>query len=358
MTEQREKFSPFLSMIISGGQTGVDRAALDTALAFGLHIGGWSPKNRKAEDGSVPLRYPMLETDSDKYPPRTAKNIKDSDATLIFKTNNSSKGTVLTETICLQLGKDHFISETGLSANQKLSDKKAQLLADEITSWLLQVRPSILNVAGSRESACRGIAKNTEKVLEQVFKNLKNYIVSDKPVWPPAKKKEPSLFDFLREDDQYILLKARNEDLDAIMSFDELTFKTVTDHFPRRNYKHLINSPTSRFYLLKDSDNEIKGLIIGLLRNFKIPSGRIYKIAVHPDLKGLGKGGELLEFMEDVFRKEKMLKSFAEVRESNMPSRRMFEKKGYELIKPLPIYYGNLEKKLELEDGVKYMKLL
>ncbi|NQT35909.1 MAG: hypothetical protein HQ581_00380, partial [Planctomycetes bacterium] len=67
--------------IVSGGQTGVDRAALDTAIALGIPQGGWCPRGRPAEDGRIPDRYDLRETESTAYPVRTERNVVDSDAT-------------------------------------------------------------------------------------------------------------------------------------------------------------------------------------------------------------------------------------------------------------------------------------
>ena len=73
-----------IKIISGGGQTGVDRAPLDVALALGLPCGGWSPKGRRAENGKIPLRYPLREMPSPKYPPRTAKIVREADGTLIL----------------------------------------------------------------------------------------------------------------------------------------------------------------------------------------------------------------------------------------------------------------------------------
>ena len=70
--------------IISGGQTGVDRAALDVALDAGLPCGGWCPRGRRAEDGPIVAQYPLMETDSPDYQMRTRRNVEDADATLIL----------------------------------------------------------------------------------------------------------------------------------------------------------------------------------------------------------------------------------------------------------------------------------
>ena len=82
--------------IISGGQTGVDRGALDAAIALGVPHGGWCPHGRLAEDGIIPARYQLRQTDSPEYHVRTEKNVQDSDATLILYRGEMKGGTKLT----------------------------------------------------------------------------------------------------------------------------------------------------------------------------------------------------------------------------------------------------------------------
>jgi hypothetical protein len=78
--------------IVSGGQTGADRAALDWALAHGVPCGGWCPKGRKAEDGPIDPKYPLKETPSSSYLQRTEWNVRDSDATVLFSTESDLTG--------------------------------------------------------------------------------------------------------------------------------------------------------------------------------------------------------------------------------------------------------------------------
>src|SRR5205807_9858634 len=89
--------------IISGGQTGVDRAALDVALDLGIACGGWCPKGRRAEDGKIPSKYPLKENDSPEYPPRPAMNVRNSDCTLILTRGERDRRPALT----LRLAKQH-----------------------------------------------------------------------------------------------------------------------------------------------------------------------------------------------------------------------------------------------------------
>ncbi|MEZ6054758.1 MAG: putative molybdenum carrier protein, partial [Planctomycetaceae bacterium] len=87
---------PSTLCIVSGGQTGVDRAALDVGLDLDLPCGGWCPRGRKAEDGPIDERYPLKETESAKYDVRTRRNVRDSDGTLVLTVGDPIGGTALT----------------------------------------------------------------------------------------------------------------------------------------------------------------------------------------------------------------------------------------------------------------------
>lgn len=95
--------------IVSGGQTGVDRAALDTALELGLPCGGRCPRGRKAEDGPIPARYPLTETSSAEYAQRTEWNVRDSDGTLVLTRGQPTGGTALTIELAERLGKPYLV---------------------------------------------------------------------------------------------------------------------------------------------------------------------------------------------------------------------------------------------------------
>ncbi len=152
-----QRFVP--GRIVSGGQTGVDRGALDAAMALGIDHGGWCPAGRRAEDGRVPEQYQLSELASDHYPDRTEKNVRDSDATLILYRGRVTGGTRLTQRICREIGKP--------SLSVSISDPKAA--AARISRWLSDIRPVILNVAGPRESNAVGIQAKTCQLLRTVL---------------------------------------------------------------------------------------------------------------------------------------------------------------------------------------------
>src|SRR5512132_1315628 len=104
-----------LVRIVSGGQTGVDRAALDAAMAFGLACGGWVPRGRRAEDGAVPPRYPMRETRGYTYAERTRRNVRDSDGTLILTRGRPTGGTALTGRLGAAIGQASSARRYGVS---------------------------------------------------------------------------------------------------------------------------------------------------------------------------------------------------------------------------------------------------
>jgi hypothetical protein len=88
--------------VISGGQTGVDRAILDVCIKNNFPAGGWCPKNRRAEDGKIPQIYPLKETEDERYETRTLNNVIDSDGTIIISSENLSGGTLLTKEFCIE----------------------------------------------------------------------------------------------------------------------------------------------------------------------------------------------------------------------------------------------------------------
>lgn len=158
--------------VISGGQTGVDRAALDAALAAGLAVGGWCPRGRRAEDGAIPARYPLRETAGANYAERTAANIDDADATLILVARPDpaswGPGTRLTRRLARRAGKAHLVVCLDDAAGE--AGDAAALAC--VRDWLAAVRPAVLNVAGPRESGAPGMGGRARAFLDRLFATL------------------------------------------------------------------------------------------------------------------------------------------------------------------------------------------
>ncbi|QDU61107.1 Putative molybdenum carrier [Planctomycetes bacterium Pan216] len=134
-----------LRKIVSGGQTGVDRAALEAAIALNIAHGGWCPKGRRAEDGTVPSRYELVEADSRDYAVRTERNVVDSDGTLIVAPGELSGGTALTAKLCRNHEKPLLV----LSLEEPAAGER-------FPTWLAESSIEVLNVAGPRESEVEG----------------------------------------------------------------------------------------------------------------------------------------------------------------------------------------------------------
>jgi len=143
------EFSWYRCTIVSGGQTGADRAALDWACDNSIAHGGWCPKGRLAADGPLPLRYQLRETESTGYRQRTKMNVNDSDATLIFNIGELDGGTLQTARFARTLNKPYRVFQLDQVALEKV--------ATELLGWLAQSKFALLNVAGPREEKRPGI---------------------------------------------------------------------------------------------------------------------------------------------------------------------------------------------------------
>jgi hypothetical protein len=148
----------FLEKIISGGQTGVDRAALDVAMKLGIPCGGWCPQGRKAEDGRIPDSYPLQEASSPDYPLRTRLNVEDSDGTLVLTAGSPKGGTALTLKLAQQLRKPFLLVDL---------EREADL--SSVWQWIKKNRVRILNVAGPREGESKGIFEKASTFLREVL---------------------------------------------------------------------------------------------------------------------------------------------------------------------------------------------
>lgn len=148
--------------IISGGQTGVDRGALDACLDYSFPCGGWCPKGRLAEDGSIDKKYPLRETEEKEYSVRTVKNVDDSDGTLIISPENISGGTMLTYQVAKKKNKPVFLIHPDPTDNS--------MKISSITEWLVTHSIKTLNVAGPRESEWPGAHSKSRHLMGQLLK--------------------------------------------------------------------------------------------------------------------------------------------------------------------------------------------
>lgn len=148
--------SPVLiKKVVSGGQTGVDRAALDVAQKLGIACGGWCPKGRLAEDGPIPAKYPLKETPSCDYPERTEWNVRDCDGTLVLSWGRPSGGTALTIALARRLKKPCLVIDL----------ETAGLSCEKIAAWIDLYGIATLNVAGPRESPGLPIYRKAHALL-------------------------------------------------------------------------------------------------------------------------------------------------------------------------------------------------
>jgi Circularly permutated YpsA SLOG family len=152
-----------LERIISGGQTGADRAALDTAIECGYAIGGWVPRNRLAEDGSISGDYTgLLETDESDPAERTKRNVHDADATLLVSHGPLIGGSRLTA----EEARDHGRPCLHLD----LHTLSVESAARQLRAWLADVDPKVLNVAGPRASEDAAIYGDSVTLLRTALR--------------------------------------------------------------------------------------------------------------------------------------------------------------------------------------------
>ena len=160
------RLTVIVEKIVSGGQTGVDRAALDTALALGLPRGGWCPKGRRAEDGPIPARYELLETSSADYAERTRLNVRDSDGTLVLVRaagpGSIAGGTRLAIDIAAELDRPALVID--------LAADSADTGIAQVRAWLASSGIHTLNVAGPRESEAPGVAAAAASFLAELLR--------------------------------------------------------------------------------------------------------------------------------------------------------------------------------------------
>lgn len=147
-----------IERVVSGGQTGVDRAALDVALRLGIPCGGWCPRGRLAEDGPISPAYPLQETPTNAYPERTNWNVRDADGTLILTPGPAEGGTAYT-IVCAKLHQRPYL----------VIDLLGEARVETAQRWARDHGVKVLNVAGPRESTYPGVYQLAVHFLETLL---------------------------------------------------------------------------------------------------------------------------------------------------------------------------------------------
>jgi predicted Rossmann fold nucleotide-binding protein DprA/Smf involved in DNA uptake len=153
---------PKIRKIISGGQTGADRAAFDFALENGIGISGFIPKKRRAEDGRIPDKYEdLIETETEDYAERTRLNVENSDATLILSHGELKGGSLLTRELAEKCEKPFLHIDLNAASVEKAVGKTRK--------WLASINCENLNIAGPRASEDPLIYGRTKEFLQRLF---------------------------------------------------------------------------------------------------------------------------------------------------------------------------------------------
>jgi len=154
-----------LKKIVSGGQTGADRAGLDVAIDNDIPHGGWIPKGRRTEEGPLDPKYNLQQTNSRDWKPRTERNLRLSDGTIILTYGPIQKrgGTALTVRLCEQFKKPCLYVDMNTD----------EVVEEDITKWLQDNNIEVLNVAGPRASKEPNVYHDAYDMLETVVKTLK-----------------------------------------------------------------------------------------------------------------------------------------------------------------------------------------
>lgn len=153
-----------LRRIISGGQTGVDRAGLDAAISAGIPVGGYCPKGRRSEDGTIPDTYPLIELPSKEYAARTEKNVVESDGTLILNRGSLTSGTKKTQEYAIKHLRPCLIVQL-----------EEPIEPAHVIRWIEGQQITTLNIAGPKESKFpEGIYNEALAYLEKLFSVIKD----------------------------------------------------------------------------------------------------------------------------------------------------------------------------------------
>lgn len=258
-----------LKKIISGGQTGADRAALDVAIKFNIEHGGWIPKGRKTEDGPLPLKYNLIEMDTGDYRERTKQNIIQSHGTLIVSHGKLTGGSRLTRSYAKVLGRPNCYID--LLSTEEF---EASII---VKSFILENQIQVLNVAGPRLSHHPWIYKDVKTVLEVMLylffldtdqdQSLKKCIPLEpfKEDFPQTLEEAIGLLcDDLSLKTKTFIAKLEHKKI-QILYFTLLDYLRHRVGFDREN-KALLNTCSS---VLNDSSCSIEDAVMEILKQLK-----------------------------------------------------------------------------------------
>jgi hypothetical protein len=147
-----------IEKVVSGGQTGVDRAALDAALERDIACGGWCPAGRHADDGRIPDRYPLRETVDMDHTVRTENNVRDSDGTLMFYRGSLQGGTAYAVLMAKHLKRPVM----AVNLDEPVG-------VDAIAQWVANNRIRVLHIGGQRESSSPGIYQAAHRLIGEIL---------------------------------------------------------------------------------------------------------------------------------------------------------------------------------------------
>ena len=157
-----------ITKIVSGGQTGADRGGLDAAIDCNIPYGGWCPKGRRSEDGTIPDKYQLQETKSASYVPRTEANVVDSDATLIFTFGKLAGGSLRT----MEFAKKHKKPVLHIAIDEYSKNDTVHFIRRWFEGDITKPTPPsncVMNIAGQRESKAPGIQDMVKAIMADVL---------------------------------------------------------------------------------------------------------------------------------------------------------------------------------------------
>ncbi len=215
-----------VNKIISGGQTGVDQAALDVAINLGISHGGWVPRGRMTENGMLDDKYQVREMKTSNYNKRTEQNVIDSNGTLIISHGKLTGGSEYTREIAL------FNNRPWLHID--LNNTIAFQAARKIRSWIAEHGIEILNVAGSRASKDPAIYKATTDILETaIYMDFMDAAITDPTAAPDRQRSEFENGNFPQTVDQAVY---------KLLGKLSLRDKTIIANIPEENLDDLYHS--------------------------------------------------------------------------------------------------------------------